>query len=85
MQELSDDILPVWEVWKQTLRRWGGVQAAITVLEAFGPLTIVAAQFLYLGQPLFAGRNGHWQSLAHLLEDSDQQRVFIRFLQENEA
>ncbi|RMF50065.1 MAG: hypothetical protein D6755_01645 [Anaerolineae bacterium] len=85
VQNVSNDILPIWERWKQTLRQWGGTQAAITVLEAFGPLTIVAAQFLYLGEPLFASRHRHWQSLAHLLEDSEQQRAFIRFLQENEA
>ncbi len=69
------------------LRRWGGVQAVITLLEAFGPLTIVAAQFLYLGQP-FLGRGEaqmSWQSLADLLEDSEQQRVFVQFLQESES
>jgi len=81
------EIPPLWAHWRRTLRRWGGVQAVIALLEAFGPLTILAAQFLYLGQPFWGRGEAHisWQSLANLLEDSEQQRVFVQFLQESKS
>lgn len=55
-----------------------------TVLEATGPLTVLGAQAVYIGQPLlrlaFAGE--YLDALTNLLEDSKQQRAFVSLLRE---
>jgi hypothetical protein len=53
-------------------------------LEAAGPLNIVAAQLVYLGQPLFTSgaRRSSFEALAQMLEDSAETQAFISMLQE---
>jgi hypothetical protein len=50
-------------------------------LDAAGPLSILAAQLIYLSQP-FAGRSSSWQAFAHLLENKEESRSFAAFLRE---
>jgi hypothetical protein len=57
---------------------------AADLSEAAGPLAILGAQVLYLGQPLL-GRGGSGDSmraLAQLLEDPTELTQFARFLRE---
>lgn len=76
--------IAIWKQWRQNLRRWGIAHYTAALLKAVGPLTALAAQLIYLGEP-FLGQGTkmtYWRSLASLLEDSEQQRLFIQYLQE---
>jgi hypothetical protein len=71
-----------WSSWAQFLQDKGASDLAITLLEAAGPLRILAAQFLYASLP-FVGQSQtskHWFALAGLLEDSRASQSFISFL-----
>lgn len=73
-----------WSSWAQFLHRWGLSEPAATLLEAAGPLSMLLAQVLYLSQP-FWGRQqsgNQWYSLAEMLEDDEQCRLFAKFLRE---
>ena len=76
-----------WLSWMSTLRRWGLDEIAAIFLEAAGPLNILLAQFVYVGQPFlqsaFPGRQV--QVLARLLEDPEESRAFAAFLQTEES
>lgn len=73
-----------WRGWAAALSRWGMQDAAAALLEAAGPLNLLAAQLLYLGQPLLgsANRQGGLGALAQLLEEPAQTREFIGLLRE---
>ncbi|HSV85790.1 MAG TPA: hypothetical protein VLH85_04390 [Levilinea sp.] len=53
-----------------------------TFLEALGPLSIVLAQFIYLGEPLVGRSPVNTRALAHMLEDREEVRQFAAFLRE---
>ncbi len=76
--------IAIWKPWRQNLRRWGITHYVTALLQAAGPLTALAAQFIYLGEPFLSQgtKMTYWRSLANLLEDSEQQRLFIQYLQE---
>jgi hypothetical protein len=73
-----------WPIWAHFLHRWGIDQPAAAILEAAGPLGLLAAQFIYLGQPLFSGAESHakWSALAKLLESEQDRLSFASFLRE---
>ncbi len=73
--------------WADRLRAWGLHQFAAALLEAGGPLNVVGAQLVYLGQPVFRGLvgGGKLNTLAHLLEEPDKTQTFIQFLREEAA
>lgn len=54
------------------------------MLEAMGPLSVLGAQAVYIGQPLlrlaFAGE--YLEALTQLLEDNQRQRAFVSLLRE---
>jgi len=50
-------------------------------LDAAGPLSILAAQLIYLSQP-WVGQNNSLQAFAHLLENKEESRSFAAFLRE---
>ena len=79
-----DDDRKIWETWAGALQRWGLDELVATFLEALGPLTILGAQVVYLGQPLLAPLipNRHLDAAAQVLEDMDTARTFIAFLRE---
>jgi hypothetical protein len=74
----------IWASWATTLRRWGLQNWAAAVLEAAGPLTILGAQVVYLGQPILSGvmpKSG-LNALSNLLENQQQVQAFAAFLKE---
>jgi hypothetical protein len=65
----------------ETLRRQGLAELAAWALEAAGPLNLLGAQMLYIGQPFVSTSTGQGlRALAHLLEQEDEARVFAALL-----
>lgn len=77
----------VWRHWAARLRKWGITNLVASTLEALGPLSVVGAQFVYLGQPLLRGifTEQSMNTAARLLEDPDQGRAFVQILREDET
>lgn len=75
----------IWQVWSTALHRWGMQDWTAALLEAAGPLTVLGAQVVYIGQPLLKPivPPGHLEALAQLLEDNHQTQAFIAFLRED--
>ncbi|MRR31677.1 hypothetical protein FDZ74_07480 [bacterium] len=56
------------------------------LLESTGPLKLLFAQLVYLGQPLLtSGSTQKWQAFAGLLENEAESRSFAAFIREEEA
>ncbi len=77
----------MWPIWAQYLQRWGLAGIAAYFLEAAGPLTILGAQVLYLGQPFFnlAMPSKHLEALVQLFEDKNEAQTFAAFLREGKS
>jgi hypothetical protein len=69
----------IWQNWIDALHRWGLREVAAGSLEALGPLSIIAAQAIYMSQPLL-GRPARLSALASLLEDPQQVSAFVSML-----
>ena len=69
-----------WMGWAHFLQRWGLDDFAALLLESLGPLKILVAQLVYVGQPLLG--NNSWQAAAHLLEDEEESMTFAAFLRQ---
>jgi hypothetical protein len=74
----------IWRVWANAMQRWGIHDWVASLLEAAGPLTVLAAQVLYVGQPLLnqAIPGSHIDAIARILEQPAQARAFASFLRE---
>lgn len=74
----------IWRVWADALHRWGMGELAASWLEATGPLNVLGAQFVYLGQPLLSQSISpdFLAALAHMLEDTAETKAFVHFLRE---
>jgi hypothetical protein len=72
----------IWSSWAQFLQRWGVSEPVATFLDALGPLSIILAQLIYLGEPLLGRSPLHTRSLAHMLEDQERVRQFSAYLRE---
>jgi hypothetical protein len=72
-----------WPKWAHFLQRWGLNGPAAALLEAAGPLTVIAAQLLYFGQPFVPGQQS--LALAEMLENRQEGRAFAAFLREEDA
>lgn len=74
----------IWRVWARFLHRWGLEGFVAAFLSAAGPLTVIGAQVVYIGQPILDGflPNGHMDALARLLEDANRTEEFVRYLRE---
>ena len=74
----------IWQTWVQFLHRWGMGELAASSLEVFGPLTTLAAQAIYIGQPIlqFVLPEDHIQALTNLMEDERQKEKFVSMLRE---
>jgi hypothetical protein len=68
----------IWQTWARTVHRWGVDHLVASFLEAAGPLTILAAQLIYIGQPFF--QTDRLGALANLLEDPGNTRIFLEML-----
>lgn len=57
--------------------------AAARWLEALGPLNVIGAQLVYIGQPFLRSLadDDQWQALAYMLQDPDELKAFIAYLQ----
>ncbi len=73
-----------WSRWADFLRSHGLENLAAWALDAAGPLTPLGAQILYMGSPLLrpSFSDGQLDSLAGLLEDSNEVRAFTAYLRE---
>jgi hypothetical protein len=74
----------IWHVWARNLHRWGIKDGAALLLEAAGPLTMLLAQFVTIGQPLL-GRSvspDSMTALVSMLEEPAQTKAFVEILRE---
>jgi len=70
-----------WPTWMDSLRRQKMAGLAIWLLEAAAPLHIIAAQLIYVGQPLASPQVGlQMNAIARLLEQGDEARTFAAYL-----
>ena len=74
----------IWHTWAHNLHRWGLAEWVATLLEASGPITLLAAQLIYLVQPLANGTpaQSQLQALTELLEDTKNTHNFATLLRE---
>jgi hypothetical protein len=73
-----------WEAWARNLQRWGVREFVAALLDAAGPITILLAQLIYVGQPLMQGiiPGDRMQALARLFDNPEESRSFATFLRE---
>jgi len=73
-----------WGLWAQQLHRWKLSGFVASLLESAGAFAPMAAQSIYVGQPLletWVSRPG-LKALAELLEDSNEIKAFATYLRE---
>jgi len=77
----------IWRVWSRALHRWGLNTFAAWLIEATTPVHVLGAQMVYIGQPLLSlfVSQDHTRSLAQILEQPDEARSLVQFLQEEPA
>ena len=70
------------EKWIQTLYNLRLQNFAATFLEALGPLNLIGAQLVYIGQPILSSIFSKEQSqgIARILEDPSETALFIKEL-----
>jgi len=75
---------PIWINWSRVLHRWGISEGVASVLEGAGSFSLLAAQVLYLSQPLLSGviSARSLQAFAQMLENPTEKRAFVSFLRE---
>jgi hypothetical protein len=74
----------LWQNWARFLQRWRVDGIVVYLIEAGGPLSVLAAQAIYMGQPFLRQSvpEGHLQALANLFEDQEEGQMFVAFLRE---
>lgn len=77
----------IWQTWVDVLHRWGVDSLVTSVLESTGPLHILGAQVVYMGEPLFLHLvpNEHLEALANVLEDPEQMHAFTALLEQKRS
>lgn len=77
----------VWQGWADRLHQWGLGEVAAALLEAAMPLNLVAAQIVYIGQPMLRGiiPADNIDALANLLEDPEETSTFVANLREKDS
>jgi hypothetical protein len=68
-----------WPAWAERLQYWKLDSFAAWMLEAAGPFTLLSAQALYFFRPFLPIQ--HIGSLAAMLEEEDEVRAFVEYLQ----
>ena len=76
----------IWQVWADNLNRWGMNNLAATFLDALGPLNLLGAQIVYMGQPLLDPffPEDHLAALANIMENPQATRKFVAMLRQTE-
>ena len=76
----------IWKTWADKLNHWGLKDLTAAILEALGPLNILGAQLVYVGQPLLNPffPEGNLDVLADLLEDPQETQAFIAVLRQSD-
>jgi hypothetical protein len=76
-----------WESWARFLHRFEMERPVAILLEAAGPLTILLAQAVILGQPFLSDplKREHWAALAEMLENPAEAKAFASFLKEEQT
>jgi hypothetical protein len=75
-----------WQVWADSLERWGLQKTACVLVEQARPLLPLVAQVMLVGKPLFdTGSDGQYSALMALMMDEDQLSRFGHFLEEQIA
>ena len=74
----------IWQDWARFLHRWGVGDVVAAFLEAAGPLLVLAAQMIYIGQPLLniVFSDDTLDTMAGILEDSTNTKAFAIMLRE---
>ena len=74
----------IWQIWAKNLKRWGVKDLTVTILEALGPLSLLGAQLVYVGQPFMDSffPKGYLEALANLFENPQEKQEFIAFLRQ---
>jgi hypothetical protein len=74
----------IWRDWARFLHRWGMSEWTASFLEAAGPLNLLGAQLVYLGQPILSSAmsDDHLNALTRVLEDSSCTQDFVLYLRE---
>lgn len=74
----------IWRIWARNLHKWGLAGWAALLLEAAGPLNLIAAQMIYMVHPLVDSilPENHWQALTEILEDTNEAQSFASVLRE---
>ena len=75
---------PTWMNWSRVLHKWGISEGVASVLEGAGSLSLLAAQVVYLSQPLLSGLVSaqSLQAIARVLENSAEKQAFVSYLRE---
>jgi len=73
-----------WSIWAQKLHRWGLADLASFILQVGAPLSILAAQLIYMSQPFLRQTFTEKQflSLAQIFENREQSQSFASYLRE---
>jgi len=76
----------IWKKWADVLHRWGMEEMAATVLDALGPLKIIGAQAVYIGQPILNTimPKDHVTAIARLLDKPEEAEAFTSFLRQQQ-
>jgi hypothetical protein len=76
----------ILQVWADNLNRWGINNLAAAFLDALGPLTLLGAQFVYIGQPFLNPfiPEDHLETLVNLLENPQVAKKFVAVLRQTE-
>lgn len=77
----------LWHKWSDLLQRWGLHEVIASILEASAPLHLVAAQLMYISQPLaqIIVNPSELQALADTLEDLSETRIFVAMLRKDKT
>ena len=81
------DDYTIWATWASRLQGWGLGSFAAALLEGAGPLKLLGAQLVYIGQPTLSGLlpDDQLSALANLLENDVYSSNFVKVLREEEA
>ena len=81
---IMDENQTHWINWSRVLHRWGISGDVASILEGSGSLSFLAAQMLYLSQPLLSGVVSvhSLRAFARVLEDPSERRAFVSYLRE---